>query len=397
MTATTTHPTQSATPEKIISQTSTAGPGWIKWAQVAGLTYLLLVAVSLIGSGFKISAGDQAKELFAFASNPVAGLVIGTVATALIQSSSTVTSIIVGLVAGGLPVSIAIPMVMGANIGTTITNTIVSLGHVRRGDEFRRAFAAATVHDFFNLLSVAIFLPLEIMFGFLEKMGASLAGLLVGGGPMDVGGFNFIKPIVKPPVKFLENSVLGGLPDMATGVLMALLGIVTIFLVITLIGKLLKSLMVGKAKDILHSAVGRGPISGISSGTVITVLVQSSSTTTSLIVPLAGSGVFSLRQIYPFTLGANIGTCITALLAATAVAGPNAIFALQIALIHLVYNFLGVVFIYGIPFLRDIPLWAANKLAEATMKNKLYVVAYVFMVFFIAPLILIGGSNFLGI
>ena len=150
------------------------GSHWIKWLQIAGLVYFLLVAVSLIGGGFKLAAGDQAKELFAFASNPVAGLVVGIVATALIQSSSTVTSIIVGLVAGGLPVSIAIPMVMGANIGTTITNTIVSLGHVRKGDEFRRAFAAATIHDFFNLISVFIFLPLEIMFGVLESNNGSL-------------------------------------------------------------------------------------------------------------------------------------------------------------------------------------------------------------------------------
>ena len=73
--------------------------------------------------------------------HPFAGLVIGTIATALIQSSSTVTAIIVGLIAGGVPVSVAIPMFMGANIGTTLTSTIVSLGHVRAGDEFRRAFA----------------------------------------------------------------------------------------------------------------------------------------------------------------------------------------------------------------------------------------------------------------
>jgi len=104
---------------------------WPQWLMIAALVYLLLVAVATIGSGFKAAAEDQAKELFAFASNPITAVVIGTVATALIQSSSTVTSIIVGLVAGGLPVSIAIPMVMGANMGTTITNTIVSLGHVR--------------------------------------------------------------------------------------------------------------------------------------------------------------------------------------------------------------------------------------------------------------------------
>ncbi|HBG51512.1 MAG TPA: sodium:phosphate symporter, partial [Gammaproteobacteria bacterium] len=278
------------------------GPNGLKWLQVAGLVYLLLVAVSLIGGGFKLAAGDQAKELFAFASNPVAGLVVGTVATALIQSSSTVTSIIVGLVAGGLPVSIAIPMVMGANIGTTITNTIVSLGHVRQGEEFRRAFSAATIHDFFNLVSVVIFLPLEIMFGLLERIGAYCSQLLVGGDSVSMNGFDFIKPLVKPPVDFLQNTVFSGLPDALNGILLIVLGIVTIFLVITYIGRLLKVLMVGRAKEILHSAVGRGPISGIASGTAITVLVQSSSTTTSLVVPLAGSGVFSLRQIYPFTL-----------------------------------------------------------------------------------------------
>ena len=162
------------------------------------------------------------------------------------------------------------------------------------------------------------------------------------------------------------------------------------------IGKLLKVLMVGRAKDILHTAVGRGPISGMASGTLITVLVQSSSTTTSLIVPLAGTGVFKLRQVYPFTLGANIGTCITALLAATAITGPNAIFALQIALIHFLYNLIGVIVIYGIPFLREIPIWAAEKLADATVKNKLFAVAYIGSVFFVIPGVLIGTSQLFG-
>ena len=128
----------------------TSSGNWGQWFAIAGLVYVLLVAVATIGGGFKLATGDQARELFAFASNPITALVIGTIATALIQSSSTVTSIIVGLVAGGLPVEIAIPMVMGSNIGTTITNTIVSLGHVRQGEEFKRAFAAATIHDFFN-------------------------------------------------------------------------------------------------------------------------------------------------------------------------------------------------------------------------------------------------------
>jgi sodium-dependent phosphate cotransporter len=383
--------------EAVVQTSATAGESnWKQWIGIAFLVYLLLVAVGMIGSGFKMAAGPQAKELFEFASNPVTALVIGVLATALIQSSSTVTSIIVGLVAGGMPVEIAIPMVMGANIGTTVTNTIVSLGMMRQGEDFKRAFAAATIHDFFNVLSVIIFLPLEVMFGLLEKIGAYLANLMVGGESMSVKGFNFIKPLVKPPLNLLKESFHGiGFSDLVVGVVLIVLGITFIFFVITAIGKILKVVMVGRAKDILHNAVGRGPVSGITSGTLITVLVQSSSTTTSLIVPLAGSGVFSLRQVYPFTLGANIGTTITALLAATAITGVNAIFALQIALIHFLYNLIGVLVIYTIPLLRDIPIKAAETLSSLAQKNKLYVAGYMLLIFVIIPLILIGTSELL--
>ena len=107
---------------------------WLSWLLVVTLIYLLLAAVGAIGDGFKAAVGDNAKELFAFATNPFVGLMIGLAATALIQSSSTVTSIIVGMVAGGLPIPIAIPLIMGANIGTSLTSTIVSLGHIRSGD-----------------------------------------------------------------------------------------------------------------------------------------------------------------------------------------------------------------------------------------------------------------------
>lgn len=368
-----------------------------QWIAVLGLIYLLLVAVSMISGGFKSASGDNARQLFEFARNPVTGLVIGTIATALIQSSSTVTSIIVGLVAGGLPVSLAIPMVMGANIGTTITNTIVSLGHVREREEFKRAYAAATIHDFFNLLCVVLLLPLELMTGFLGRSGYALASMMSGSGSLSIKEFNVVKPIIKPAIHFFQDIVLAGMPKVTTGVFMILIGVIMIFVVITLLGKLLKSLMVGKAKEILHKSVGRGPFSGLLSGILLTVLVQSSSTTTSLIVPLAGNGVFSLRQVYPFTLGANIGTCITALLAATAITGGNAVLALQIAFVHLLYNMTGVIIVYGIPFLRNLPLYAAEHLAESTVKNKLYALAYIFGVFFLIPGVLIAMSNWLGL
>lgn len=364
---------------------------FVQWITVALLVYLLICAVGIIGGGFKLFAGDQAKELFAFASNPFAGLVVGIVATALIQSSSTVTSIIVGLVAGGLPVELAVPMVMGANVGTSITNTIVSLGHVRAKEEFKRAFSAATVHDFFNLLSVAIFLPLEIAFGLLEKMGAWFASFFYGAGDTSIKGLNFVKAATAPVVDTFKG-VAHSLGDQAGGIALIIAGIVLIFVAITLVGKLLKKLMVGKAKDIMHTAIGRGPMSGIASGTLVTVFVQSSSTTTSLMIPLAGSGAFKLKDIYPFTLGANIGTCVTAVLAATAVTG-NAEAALQIAFIHLVYNILGVVLIYGIPALRNLPIKAAEALGATAAENKMVALGYILGVFFIIPAVCLGISS----
>ena len=363
-----------------------------QWIAIATLVYLLISSVGMIGAGFKGATKGQASELFQFATNPFMGLIIGILATAMIQSSSTVTSIIVGLVAGGLPVEMAVPMIMGANIGTTITNTIVSLGHVRKKKEFRRAFASATVHDFFNVMAVAIFLPIEILFHPLEKIGGYFAGLLVGGENVSVKGFNFIKPATKPVIDFFaDTSAI--ISENAQYIILIIFGIAIIFLAITLIGKLLKKLMVGRAKAIMHNAIGKGPVAGIFSGAVITVLVQSSSTTTSLMVPLAGTGVFRLKQIYPFTLGANIGTTITALLAATAISGDSAVFALQIALVHLIYNSSAVLLIYGVKNLRKIPIRGALWIARVATERKTLALLYILGVFFGLPAILIFITN----
>uniref|UniRef100_A4XZQ6 Na+/Pi-cotransporter n=1 Tax=Ectopseudomonas mendocina (strain ymp) TaxID=399739 RepID=A4XZQ6_ECTM1 len=366
---------------------------WLSWLLVVALIYLLLAGVGAIGDGFKAATGNNARELFAFATNPLVGLMIGLVATALIQSSSTVTSIIVGMVAGGLPIPIAIPLIMGANIGTSLTSTIVSLGHIRSGEEFRRAFSAATVHDAFNITAVAILLPLELLFQPLQRLSESLAGLLVSDASVDMKSVNFMKTLLSPASDLLAGSV-SWLPGAVwSGVALILIGVAMILFVVTAIGKVLRKVMVGRAKNIMHASVGRGPLSGIASGSVITVLVQSSSTTTALIVPLAGSGVFSLKQVYPFTLGTNIGTCVTALLAATAITGPTAEVAMQIALVHLLFNLLGILIIYALPLLRGVPPMIAEGLATLAQRSKLYVVAYIAGLFFALPLLLIGASQ----
>jgi solute carrier family 34 (sodium-dependent phosphate cotransporter) len=366
-----------------------------KWTAVMMLIYFLLVAVALIGDGFKISTGEAAAQLFAFATNPLIALMVGVVATAAIQSSSTVTSIIVGLVAGGLPLSIAIPMIMGANIGTSLTSTIVSLGHARDGDEFERAFSAATVHDCFNVLAVLLLFPIELMFHPLENASLWLAGFFasdIASADVNVSSFNIISIAIAPSVNAFMW-VTGIMDGAWQGIILILIGICMILYVVHSIGKILKKLMTGKALKILNNAVGRGPISGIGAGGIITVLVQSSSTTTALIVPMAGSGVMTMKQVYPFTLGGNLGTTVTALLAATAITGPTSIIAFQIALLHLLFNLFAILLIFSIPFLRNIPPTTAEKMAAITQKNKWFVGAYIVTLFFLIPLCTLGISE----
>ena len=363
-----------------------------QWAVLCVLIYFMLLAVSIIGNGFNTMTSGHAEGLFEFASHPVTGLIIGILATALIQSSSTVTSIIVAMVAGGLPITLAVPMMMGANVGTSITNTIVSMGHIHDKREYEKAFQAATIHDVFNVMAVIIFLPLEILFGLLERISGWLVSWMHSDTAVAVGGFNPIKAVTKPVNEQLQW-LLGDLSNGYAGAIMIILGIGLIVASITFLGRIMKALMVGRAKSLLYKSIGRGPVSGIASGTAVTVLVQSSSTTTSLMVPLVGSGVLTARDIYPFTLGANIGTCITALIAALGITGVMAEPALQIALVHLVYNVLAVAVIFGLPWLREIPPVFSAALARQVAKRKILGVMYILGVFFALPfgLLLLSG------
>ncbi len=363
----------------------------LQWLTLCILVYGLLVAVVTIGQGFKFAAGDQTEELFAYAKNPFLGLMVGIFFTALIQSSSTVTSIIVGLVAGGMPVSIAVPMVMGANLGTSVTNTVVSFGHLRDTQQFQRAFAAATILDMFNLLAVVILLPVELRFHCLEHLAEFSSHWLVDEVSVDIAQYNILSQSIGPAVATIQ-SVTRQVHGVAAGILEVFVGIVFIVASITGMSKLLSYLMVGMARELLQKTIGRGPLTGIFSGTIVTVMVQSSSTTTSLMVPLAGGGVLSLRQIYPFTLGANVGTCITALLAATAVSGETQRQALEIALVHLYFNLIGVTIIFGLPFLREVPIRLAERLGDRASRQKSIALVYVGVLFFLVPCMFLGLS-----
>lgn len=356
------------------------------WLVTLALVYLLLAGVGVVGEGLKwISGGAEgAARIFSFARSPVVGVLLGTLATALVQSSSTVTSVIVGLVAGGLPVAIAVPMIMGANLGTTITNTIVSLGNFGERARFRRSFQAATVHDFFNLYGIVLLLPVEIAFRPLERLGGVMAGWFVGGTVVSVQDLNFVGWATRLGARGIV-APLRTLPDVVGAVATITLGVALIIGSVLYLGKVLRAVLTGRARTLVRDAVGGGPAIGVATGTAATMLVQSSSTTTSLVVPLAGEGLLGIREVYPFTLGANIGTCVTALLAVTAISGGSQVLALQIALVHLLFNVFGVLVFLLVPWIKELPVRSAVWLGRRCEQNRAWALVYLAGVFFVIP------------
>ncbi len=361
-------------------------------AGLVGILFLFFVSLELMGDSVKLMGRGFAERLLRTTSNPFVGLFVGILATSLVQSSSTVTSLTVGIVAGGgLTVAGAIPIVLGANVGTSITNTIVSLGHIARKDEFERAMGAATVHDFFNLLAVTVFFPLELMTGFLSRTAEQLTDVLANAGGTDLLN----------PVSVLTDPVVEGIIHLSrsNGIVVLILGIALLFVSLRYLVYLLKSLLLGRSERLINRFLfGPAPIA-LLFGTLVTIMVQSSSITTSITVPLVGAGIVTVAQIFPFVLGANIGTTVTALLAALVLAGDGesaGYAALQVAFAHLIFNACGVLLVLPLRQLRRVPVWLANSLGKLVVKNRAYAFVYVGFVFFIIPLIIIFATRGLG-
>ncbi|PID27339.1 MAG: hypothetical protein CR982_06205 [Candidatus Cloacimonadota bacterium] len=364
--------------------------------------WIFLLSIKLLGGSFKNYFINDAGSLIENATgNPVVSLFIGILATAIVQSSSTTTSIIIAFVGSGtIPMTNAVPMIMGANIGTSVTNTIVSFGNVRNKIEFQRSFSAAIVHDFFNWLSVLIFLPIEIftnkvgengenLGGFIARSARSITEFIYGS-----GGVKFSSPLdslVKPVAKWLQSSI-GNLFDLSskkgdysTILLLIMVGFSMILLFVSLkyMSKIMKSLLLGKFEVYLHKFVFNNTATALIFGVLFTISVQSSSITTSVIIPLCGAGILTLRQIFPYTIGANIGTTITGILASL-VSGK--IDGIIIAIVHTLFNIFGAAIF--IP-LKSIPIKLADSYAKLAANSRMWAIMFVLVLFFILPILLI--------
>mmetsp|Transcript_7508 Transcript_7508/g.9791 ORF Transcript_7508/g.9791 Transcript_7508/m.9791 type:complete len:599 (-) Transcript_7508:119-1915(-) len=409
------------------------------------LLYFFLFGLDLLGTGAKVMSGCTAGELFGDDTNPIAGLMVGILATVLLQSSSTTTSIIVSLVGEGGAVSVnqGIYMVMGANIGTSVTNTIVAMGQMGDGDQLERAFAGATVHDMFNFMAVAILLPLEVITGYLNHLTAAMVKnastkegekwegpvkklvsplgkrviiankkvtKAIANGektcsdfyPMNCegsgdptykscgGNFGLIacdKDGNFCPAFFSEDASASD--DKVSGGVIFFISIIILFTCLLGIVFILQKMLLGMSTRIIYKATDVNGYLAMCIGAGVTMVVQSSSITTSTLTPLVGMGALRLEQMFPLTLGANIGTTLTGITAAMV---ADTIDSLQVALAHLFFNISGIVIFYPIPFMRKLPLAAARRLGKATRVWRGFPILYIFVMFVLVPLFFLAIS-----
>lgn len=349
-----------------------------------GLLALLLFifAIDLLTVSMGGLNSEVSQRLFEAIKNPFISLFIGLLMTALIQSSSTVTASVVAVVAAGtITLEQAVPLVMGANIGTTLTSTLVSFTYIMKKKQFKRALSAGIIHDIFNIFTVIILLPLELYFQPLTKLALYFAHFF---SPNDAstGPFFYNSLFTRPLTRWLVELI--NIPFLTT--------ILSIFLVFVAIKFLATSIYRTFVKDNfqdLNNSIFRNSFLSFFYGTFITAAVQSSTVTTSLIVPFVATKKVKLRKVFPFIIGANIGTTITAGLAAVYKSEA----AIALAIVHFLFNTFGALIILLIPGLRDIPVRLAEWMGKKTIKSRIWGFAYLLLMFFIIPFLLILFSS----
>ncbi|XP_007496688.1 sodium-dependent phosphate transport protein 2B-like isoform X7 [Monodelphis domestica] len=390
------------------------------------ITFLLFFffftcSLDILSSAFQLIAGKVARE-FLFGGpilfNPIACAMLGLLATVVVQSSSISASVLVSLVSSSfLTVETAIPVMMGVNVGTAITNILVALMYAGDREEFGRVFAGATVHSFFNWLTVLVLLPLELITGFLYHLsyrimrsfkfqadddddddGPELLKALTGpltniiiqlnkkvftelaAGNQEAKNKSLIKIWCKTFENVTFSNVTVPSPENCTSPTLCWTeGNITW----TLKNRTYQQNI---AKYFPFPFTWLAGYLVILVGALLTFLVQSSSVFTSTITPLVGTEVISLERVYCLTLGSNIGTTTTAILAA--LASPPRTFkqSLQIALCHFFFNITGILLWYPIPFIR-LPLLFARRLGNITTTYRWFAIVYLIFSFFLGPLL----------
>jgi len=370
---------------------------------LAGI-FLFITAIEGVKSSWGL-IGSQAQQqiitMIEAGTIPVVGVAIGLLATSLVQSSSAVVAAtmasLAGMVASGMPMTSAltfgVPVVLGANVGTTVTNSMVALGHSRDKKEFDTVVPGAIVHDIFNVLNISLFFGLEMTTGLLSKTAVLLSQAVSGAFSIGAGSvlsfdllrFLIEKPIIAPLAKLLSRTfghLFGGLA-------LLLVSFGGIVLSLSVISSNVKKLVNTTSLKGKISAALKSPFRSVLTGTSVCWTLQSSSIATSLALPFLAAKTIDLKDMYAYTLGCNIGTTIDM----SQIYGymASGIAGISLGVTHILINTIGVTFWLFTP-LKHVPPTIAKRIGNVITSNRmapLFLIGYVGAIFFVLPFSLI--------
>lgn len=342
--------------------------GWGKlsrWIVVFLSIFVVIIGINLITDGVYNVGGFKTAHLYDLARYPLVGLLIGIVATAVLQSSTTTTTLTVAAVGSGLvSVPVAVPLIMGANIGTTITALIVAFSYVGDRREFKMAFSTASMHMWFKILVVMTLAPIELIFHPLQRFSSYLAELVLGQGVSTIPTTTMMRVLTDPIINLIGMNGFFGLigSDQVAALLCLIAGTLFILFAVRVMSSQLRTITAATAQTLMDffSTPSNSPrltyrrsFLGFGAGAFFTMLVTASSVTVASMLPFAVSGTMKRRAILPVILGANVGTTLTALLATLAVVGQHGEFALRAAFIHVLINLMGAIVVLMVPKIGD--------------------------------------------
>lgn len=377
--------------EEQLQASSTEQPGKGLWwtVQLILVIFVFLFALQWMSVGLKLLSNKAILAQMQEGINPFLGLFIGILATAILQSSSAVTTMVVGLVAAGsVGLAPATPIILGANIGTSVTCMIVALGLIGRRKEFGRGVSTAALHGLFNIFMVLVLLPLELTTQALSSNADRLATWM----------FNIIGDL--DPTSGFHSLTIGKVTSIVSGLtasdaypdgnpyILLLIGLLALFFSLRMLIILFKSRMAGQVRTRMNQYLFGHPRQAFMTGLLSTAVLQSSSVTTSLMVPLSAKAKIALPRVFAYLIGTNIGTTITALVAAILLGAESEV-ALAIAFVHLLVNCIGALLLFPIAFLRSIPIAIATYLGKAARDNRIIPVVYLILLYFMIPGILV--------
>lgn len=340
---------------------------------------LFFFSLDLVVTALSGATGFINDNLLSATLNPFIGLFLGLLITAIIESSSTTSTMVVAMVAtGALSIEEAVPIIMGANIGTTLTSTLVALSFISNKRAFRKAVGVGIIHDFYNIVMVMILFPLEYYYKFLSGIATFLTQFVFGGSPngeMVSSEAVLGDGLAENLLLWVDNSVIA-----------LLLSFILLFASIKLLASIIQKTVIGESKSKLRKVVFDKPLKSFSWGVLLTAAIQSSSVTTSILVPLAATDKIRLKNAFTFIIGANLGTTLTALIAA----GFRSEAAITIAIAHLLFNATGAVIFMSLPSLRSFLVDFVKRFSNTITRFRLVGLAYVIIMFFILPFLLIS-------